>query len=244
MKYKTTLINLAIFLAGVATGVIVAKKVYEKYYDDLAQEEIASVKEALAKPLPLPSNLQGISNEDYERTYGETRPTNDNSLARPARVSRNPYEAAKTHYNLSSATLSSVPDEDYPEETDVGAGEEREVPETEEFEVPIYPYVITSDQFLEDSDKYDKVSLYYYSLDDVLCDEQEEVIDDIDDTVGYDALAILDMQTSVWVRNERLHIDYEILSVKQTYAEAVLGIENKPNQTPREKYEQRAKRRK
>ena len=49
MYYKSTLLKVAIFAVGAATGFIVAKKVYEKYYADLAQEEIDSVKEAFER---------------------------------------------------------------------------------------------------------------------------------------------------------------------------------------------------
>ena len=68
-------------------------------------------------------------------------------------------------------------------------------------------------------------------------DENEEIIDDIESVVGYDALAMLDMQTTVWVRNEPLGIDYEIIALNKSYQETVDGIKREAMMTPRERYE-------
>jgi hypothetical protein len=95
--------------------------------------------------------------------------------------------------------------------------------------------LIDADQYAEEFTHFDKVTLYYYRIDDVLTEENEEVIEDVDDVVSLDALAKLDMQTSVWVRNEKLMIDYEIISLNASYSQKILG--RKPRATsPRETY--------
>jgi hypothetical protein len=81
------------------------------------------------------------------------------------------------------------------------------------------PYVISPEQY-EDGD-YDKESLTYYA-DGVLEDDWGEVIKDVDDLVGVDSLKTFGdyEEDTVFVRNDRKQIDYEICRTTQTYSEA------------------------
>lgn len=248
---KSIFIKVAIFTAGVATGFLVGKKYYEEYYAQLAQEEIDSVKEAFneraLKSLDerlerrASRNANGMTDEEYgekKEQESEAFRLNNNPLIRSS-LDDNPYEQAKRNYNISGTgktRLKSVSDEEAGDEplTDAAGKTEYEMnPANPNKDLP---YVITVDEFTDEFDQHDKVSLYYYKVDDVLCDEQEEVINEVEDTVGYNALSALDMQTTVWVRNERLRIDYEIIALNKSYAEQVHGVgtESK-NLTPRER---------
>ena len=65
------------------------------------------------------------------------------------------------------------------------------------------PYVISPEEF-GDFDEYTKLSLTYYS-DGVLADENDEIVDDIDETVGADFPAIhlwdiLNTTIPAWIR--------------------------------------------
>lgn len=103
------------------------------------------------------------------------------------------------------------------------------------------PYEISSDEYNDEFLDHDKVSIYYYVLDDTLCDEHEEVMDDIAGTVGLDFFKTLDNHPTAWVRNERLAIDYEICVVRSSYAEVVQGVPHKA-MSPREQYLNRQRR--
>ena len=87
------------------------------------------------------------------------------------------------------------------------------------------PQVITYDDFEDpDFDSYEKISYTYYA-DDVLADEMDEAIDDEDREkwVGDFAKffgANSDDPDVVYVRNNRLHADYEICRDLKTYKEA------------------------
>lgn len=75
------------------------------------------------------------------------------------------------------------------------------------------PYVISPLEFGEKEDEgYTTVSLMFYS-DGLLADDMGEVIENIDETVGVDSLNHFGEyeDDSVFVRNDRLKIDYEIL---------------------------------
>lgn len=81
------------------------------------------------------------------------------------------------------------------------------------------PYVIPPEQ-LGDDENYDQISLTYYA-DGVLADENDEVIDDVEETVGIESLNHFGEyeDDSVFVRNDTRKCDYEILLDQRTYSE-------------------------
>lgn len=78
-------------------------------------------------------------------------------------------------------------------------------------EEPMGPYVISPDEFGERMG-YETVSLTYYE-DGILTDQADEIIRDIEHVVGLDSLDHFGEyeDDSVFVRNEDLKIDFEIL---------------------------------
>lgn len=158
------------FVAGAAIGSLVTWKVTKTKYEQIAQEEINSVKEVFtvkkgedaseekdAEPEPK-SKAQEYVDQLKELQYGEV--------------------------------------EDIDEEGD---------------DIVMRPYVISPDEFAE-RDGYETVSLTYYA-DGILTDETDEIIKDIDDVVGIDSLSHFGEyeDDSVFVRNEDLKLDFEIL---------------------------------
>lgn len=81
------------------------------------------------------------------------------------------------------------------------------------------PYVIPPEQFGDD-ESYDQISLTYYA-DGILADENDEVIDDVEETVGIESLNHFGEyeDDSVFVRNDTRKCDYEILLDQRTYSE-------------------------
>lgn len=79
------------------------------------------------------------------------------------------------------------------------------------------PYVIAPERFGE-LDGYDVESLNYYA-DGVLTDDWDNVIDDVEGVVGRASLETFGQyeDDSVFVRNERLKTDYEILRDNRTF---------------------------
>lgn len=80
------------------------------------------------------------------------------------------------------------------------------------------PYIISPDEFGEN--EYDIVSLNYYA-DGVLADDFDVIIDDVESTVGTDSLTHFGEyeDDSVFVRNDELKIDYEILRDTRKFEE-------------------------
>ena len=97
------------------------------------------------------------------------------------------------------------------------------------------PYIITHDEFYGAEKDYDTHTLTYYVLDDTLTDEHDKPLEQTDKLVGDDHLLRFGSgskdQNIVFVRNDRLGIDYEIIRSKGSYLEEVLGM---PNEDPGE----------
>lgn len=81
------------------------------------------------------------------------------------------------------------------------------------------PYVIQPSDFGE-FDDYEKISLTY-TADGVLLDDMNEIVDDIEETVGEDSLEHFGEyeDNSVYVRNDAKKCDYEILLDQRNYQE-------------------------
>ena len=93
------------------------------------------------------------------------------------------------------------------------------------------PYLIEPEEYAEGPEDYDHQALYYYAEDRTLCEDDDREVDDEEECVGFDYEDKLDMQTTCWVRNDKLRVLYEIHRIDDSYKKAVLGI----SETPRER---------
>lgn len=88
------------------------------------------------------------------------------------------------------------------------------------------PYTIQPEQFGEE-DEYDAITLTYYK-DGILADDNDALVENIDFVVGAELLDEFDDDSdgSMFVRNDTLKCDYEILADYRTYNEALGYISN------------------
>ena len=94
--------------------------------------------------------------------------------------------------------------------------------ETEEVSKVDRPYVIDADEFGE-LDGYETVSLTYYKDGVLTIDYNDEEVDYVDDVVGLESLEHFDKYgvDSIFVRNDRLKVDYEILRDNRNHSDVV-----------------------
>ena len=92
--------------------------------------------------------------------------------------------------------------------------------ETESF-LDDKPYVIPPDEFGA-YDNYEQISLTYYA-DRVLADNMDELVEDVDETVGIESLSHFGdyEDDSVFVRNDRLKADFEILLDERNFSDVI-----------------------
>lgn len=83
------------------------------------------------------------------------------------------------------------------------------------------PYVITPEEF-DTIDGYDVLSLTYYA-DKVLADDMDGIVENVDEIIGLDSLTHFGEyeDDSVFVRNDRMKCDYEILADTRCYSDVV-----------------------
>lgn len=93
---------------------------------------------------------------------------------------------------------------------------------------PIHPYIIHQDEHMANEDDYTQVTLTYFSGDDVLADERDTVIAEPDVIVGLDNLQKFghgsNDPNTVYIRNPRLEVDYEVIRSEGTFAQEVHGF--------------------
>jgi len=249
---KSVLSHVAVFAIGAGLGFLVTKKLLEEHYAELAQEEIDSVKEMFLRTHTVKTETLDADGREYyskneyqengttEEEYDEKRSNPSGVMARSSlSVKAVKSEQVKQNYHLIKKTED---DEDEPEET---APEEdgQEEMDLEGIDRTV-PYLIDDREYSEEFEHHEKVSLYYYTFDAVLCNENEEPVEDVDELVGQDCMdALASGEMCVWVRNEPLGIDYEICAVRNSYSQAVHGINLNENLSPRERYLKQQKRR-
>lgn len=101
---------------------------------------------------------------------------------------------------------------------------------------PEFPYIISQDEYMQNDQDWQQITVTYYRGDDVLTDHREDVIEDVEKTIGLDAINNFGLQSSdpgtVHVCNEKLGLLFEVLLHEGTYTKEVLGLEATPPDLP------------
>lgn len=183
------------FVLGAAGGSFATYKLLKKKYEEIAQEEIDSVKEMYRS-----SQGEYTTNPEIE----EQKEVAKKSMDKPD-IMEYSKKITDCNYSEYSKTERNKPEEG-PEEKDTSD-----------------PYVISPDEFGED-DTYDRINLTYYA-DGVLADENDEEVENVDGTVGLDSLETFGTyeDDSVHVKNDRLRAYYEILRDERDYEDVMAG---------------------
>ena len=196
-----TIIGLAGFVLGAAAGSAAAIFALKKRYESIANDEIESVRSVYA---------QKLANKNKELKEQVDISKEDSSHEEPDDEDRERLEGLMKHldYSTFSDTEHEKKDGSVKKETKVNQDPEE-------------PYVITVDEYGEFAD-YGQVVLKFYS-DGVLTDDMNDILEDPDDIVGYESLNHFGEYEDdrVFVRNDRLKCDYEILLDERTYLEAL-----------------------
>lgn len=94
------------------------------------------------------------------------------------------------------------------------------------------PYVISNEEFQQDLQYYDKITITYYECG-TLADEADRPIVDIPFVIGDEALDHFgdrsDDPNTVYIRNDDTSTDYEVMRHPNTFAHAVYGVRDEPS---------------
>lgn len=190
-----TIATTAAFLLGAAAGAAGAWYILKERYAQIAQEEIDSVKETFGKLYDADKN----STEKTEDIPDEEDP--EPSIAENQEMQQ---KAKKMITTLDYTSYSVKPEIDTTEEHPSDK-----------------PYVITPDEFGEFED-YETISLTFYA-DQIVCDDNNEPLENLNDVIGFESLNHFGEyeDDSVYVRNDRLKCDYEILLDMRKYEDVL-----------------------
>ena len=219
---RDTLCKFFLFTAGAAIGSVVTWKLVKTKYEQIAQEEIDSVKEEYASLMKsMRDKLKNSTVHPDEST--ETDENADDDYPDDDDRDLTPHEQEMVeYYKLTSKYRSNdnekVSEKDNENNEEGGSGDEDE----NDLGFPYIngPYVISADDFNSSPPGYNAQPLDYFA-DGILADGWGVVLD-IEETIGEDSLEHFgdDQDDILYVRNERNEIDYEITRDPRTYDEA------------------------
>jgi hypothetical protein len=99
-----------------------------------------------------------------------------------------------------------------------------------------HPYVIHQDEYNENADEHNQLVWTYYAGDNILADEHDEIVTRPELVVGEPNLKRFghgsDDTDVVFVRNERLEIDFEICRSWKSFAHEVQGLDENDETVP------------
>jgi len=246
---KYVAIGLTGLVTGASIGYVVSTKRAQAKYRKLADEEIESVRQTY-KLMRKEDHLETV--EEAAKAFGH-----DTTLFTDAQKAMDEYQGVE-EMDVVSAYPEADPRPDVTEivndipsldqtrvitmntEIDEETGETRNIfdhgididGEDLEKRGTDEPYIITMEEYMEDEAAYDKLTITYYEKDDVLADERDKPIPDVDGLIGSGTLNKFghgsDSMNSVYVRNERISSDFEVVKDERSFTEVIYGVVERP----------------
>lgn len=198
-----------IFVAGAGIGVLASWRFFKKKYERIANDEIASVTEHYRNKATKAEEPTDISSSDNAQE--------EDDVILEKQMSEYKSLASRYASKVNARTEEDCEDTTVTEYTQVD-GEFVPVKSYKEKggDIVNRPYVIKPEEF--GNGDYETVSLTYYA-DGILTDDFDNPIEDIDYYVGEESLDHFGEyeDDSVFVRNDNLKTDFEILLVEESY---------------------------
>jgi hypothetical protein len=238
---------------GAAAGALIAYKVAysraEMKYNKIADEEIAEMREhyqAKARALDAQAQKGDLESIVAERGYSSTNEGPPMAVPPPeTAITEEEDDSSVDEDNIPSPDVedeSPVRSTFHPTEEDRQEAERRRKALTAKVEdtwdyheelkrrSPDIPYVIHIDES-DEMEGYQKVTLTYYEVDDVLCNERDEIVDpdyERDRLIGERNLNLFGHGSNqadvVYIRNDQLEIVFEVCKSPNSFAEEVHGF--------------------
>lgn len=196
MSFKTTTLLFGALIAGAAAGFAGGYFFAKNKYQEKADKEIADVKKL------------------YENYFAPKEENNENKNATANEVEESSVNKANitygTYTDYAGKYAGETASNELPPQILKGKSKKSMTSKKP-------PYII-SDLQLGELEDYRIVTLMYYS-DKVLADEDGNIIKNFTEVVGPDALNNFTEHDAVYVRDDNLKIDYEILLDERLYSE-------------------------
>lgn len=203
-------------LTGAVIGYALGVKRTTLKYEKILEEQVREAKEYYAK---LYKGDEFSTPESAARSLGVEvpDPVPDEVTAAMAEYSGEP--PAEVNVNLNVNVFGGASDWDQQQE------------ESKRNAHPLDPYVVSKDEFNANDPGYNQISVTYFAEDDTLIDDKNEVIPDVENTVGADNLNRFGHGSGdnrvVYIRNDTLEVDFEVVKSEGSYTKEVLGFDDR-----------------
>lgn len=205
-----TVIGIISFAAGAAIGSVATWMLVKNKYEQIAQEEIEEAREVYMNAIR--------KTEEVDDEHEESAPVNEAPKVAELK-SYNDVVKESGYINYGNITEAEV-EEMVKEKTKEIVEECNDILKKTEDKVNNKPYVIHPDEF---GDEYNVVTLVCYNDKVVTTYDTGEVLTDeeVDKLVGLDSLTRFGEyeEDSVFVRNDSIKVDYEILRDEENYSD-------------------------
>lgn len=247
--------TLGIALGATASYVISAKRLRTKY-QALADAQVKDVKKHYSEMYIQGNDKPALdvlasryANEEGEEGEAGEGPASEDTVADQTRVIQRQGYVAYDQVIPSSDRDKSA------QKTEVSEAKSRddEVETTNVFELnssfdyeeelkrreekPDIPYVVSKDEFDQNDDELEQVTLTFYEEDDVLADAGDTPVEDKDALVGDDNMSRFghgsEDKNIVYIRNPKLNILIEVVHSDGSFAREVLGFQHSDRPTRR-----------
>lgn len=177
----------AAFVAGAAFGALAGAFVMKSKYEKESQEAIDSVKQHYRKLEQIKMDREELDKE---------------------------YETSKTEseQDVDQIKMYDVKAREYLEEH----ADER-LENVSPVEYPDHPYVIKEDEFLDDNPHYSKETVFWYELDEILVDEENDILVDPASLIGHNIQDEIENEKAdgtfdgiIYIRNDAISRDFEV----------------------------------
>lgn len=211
--------------AGAAGAYLLLRKKLELKYEAIADSEISAMREHYAakrvsdlaqqeKAMPLSEAVEKLGYKPSENS--ET----------PGKV---PYhQMGEDAEQPDVGTVTSIFNQPQPDPDEVMP--EWNTEEEMELRSPDVPYVIHKDEYTQGIPDHEQHTLTFFEGDDVLSDERDRIIEDQDKTIGLANLSKFGHGSGdpniVYIRNEELKVDIEIVHSDGKYGTEVAGFQD------------------
>lgn len=236
---RMTSVSLLSFAIGATSSYFVSSKLLKTKYEALAEKEIEEARKFYGhlqekKPIEdIVTEMAAYSNQVENLDYGvksnPEEPETDSSLDLDKVITQVEEEADAMEENAPEEVKNIF--EEAKSEIDFDYDEELK------HRTPDEPYIVSQEEFFINDGDYGQTSSTYYEGDDVLADERDQMINDIEGTVGEENLLHFGHGSNdpnvVYIRNERIELDFEVLRSEGEYSKEVLGFIEHAYQPPK-----------
>lgn len=220
--------NALFFLLGAGIGFAAAYFGLKQKFENMAEAEIDEIREYYqnkakekrhAHPVKEKDPLKEAEQKKSEEIIAYNRYSAAGSLAKINEKQLDPLHGSCETAAKAADEEGGIPDADRCDAApvDEDAFDEDALDDYPHDERP-GPYLISSEEFGEESN-FDTETLYFYDENGVMLDDTDCFLDNVERIIGEDTLSCFGDDDRIYVRNERIGTDFEIIRYHAAYEE-------------------------